>query len=179
MEIYPIPRGFKITSETPCLTLIFSNPNRWSIIRFLLPCLLIIPGIYYNSIGLFYHFNFYNALVLICTIAVIGVLSFSFWNNDLGVTCGTTELRLDDPVLTINRQIFGISKLERIDRMEIVSFYQIRDDGFGKPNWSLKIKTNKGKRIYLVSRQPIEISDWLGRLLADRYQIEFIPTDYR
>jgi hypothetical protein len=178
MELDPIPQAVKIASKTPCLVLKIETNHTWYLVICSILCLLCISLVFKRSIALFARFSIEDGLWLISLICLSAWYLYIFWNVEMGLKCGVTELRLDERTLTIDKKLFGLSKTERIDRLDIQSFYQLKDK-FSKPSWGLKVKTNRGKRIELVSCKPIAVSNWLGSLLAETYRVNFIPSDYQ
>lgn len=174
MELYPIPKEFKVKSDNHHQILTLKNNNLHPFSLFSHISMLALAS--YYLFNFLYHFNLDRWLFLLVYVSSVGVFSFHTW-IDVWAGFGSTELRLNNTVLTIEKRLFKLSKIEQVDRIKMINFYQLKDD-FRTPSWSLKLKTNQGKIICLVIRQPIEVSDWLGRLLADRYQVEFIPTDF-
>ncbi|MBC7819104.1 MAG: hypothetical protein IAG10_19620 [Planctomycetaceae bacterium] len=87
---------------------------------------------------------------------------------------GTTFFGLRPSELTIRKRLFGLSLAKSIDRDKMECFEQIKDGGEGDdsfPSWGLNLLA--GRRFRLLSRQPIEKSDWLGPKLAEFFGIEF------
>ena len=173
MELYPIPPEVKIDSKLSYLVLTIKNNNYW----YLFDGLCLFAVIYSRWILLLDSLNkhderwIYEGLWIISTL----YLFFIFWNNKVGIKYGTTELRMDNDILTINKKFWILSNRVRVSRLEIDNFYQLKDD-FKKHHWGLKLKTIKGKTIELVSYKPIAVSNWLGTLLADTYRVDFIPS---
>ena len=175
MELYPIPPEIKIERKLPYLVLAIENHNFWHLFGYLIFGFSWLVVIYARSIAFLDSFNIHDGLWLILTLCLSGWYLFSFWNDKIGVKCGVTELRLDNDILTIDRKLWKLSKRVRVSKLEIDSFYQLKDD-FRKYHWGLKLKTIKGKRIELFSCKPIAVSNWLGILLADTYGVDFIPS---
>ena len=173
MELYPIPPEVKIDRKPPHLVLTIKNNNYW----YLFDGLCWFAVISSRWVLLLDRLNkhderwLYEGLWLILML----YLFFNFWNDKIGVKYGATELRLDNDILTINKKFWILSKRERINKLEIDNFYQLKDV-FKKHRWGLKLRTNKGKRIELVRCKPIALSNWLGILLADTYRVDFIPS---
>ncbi len=167
MNLYPVPKEVIVISETPRLILLFKNSNFFMWIFFI----VFLLG------QLWFLIYFFHWLIVILTIG-FWVFSIYPW---LWISVATLKLRVDINQLTIEKKLLGLSKIEQIDRSDIKLFAQgenSKTKGYPR-NWQLKLKTNQGKIIYLLAHQPLETSDWLGRVLADIYRVEFNFTQDR
>jgi hypothetical protein len=167
MNLYPIPKEAIVVSETPILILLFKNSNPVMWVFFI----LFLSGLLWFLI---YFFNWIGVIL------AIGLWIFYIYPW-LWVSVANLKLRVDSDRLTIEKKLFGLSRTEQIDRSDLIFFVQMenfKNRGYPR-NWDLKLKTNQGEFIYLLTHQPIETSDWLGRLLADIYGVEFNSTQHQ
>lgn len=87
--------------------------------------------------------------------------------------------------LMVERELFGYRSKVRIPVESFKHLQQTKDGGGGEdgrsdasfPSWELTLVA-KRRRI-LLSRQPIEMSQWLGEKLAAAYGLPFIPSSKR
>jgi len=87
--------------------------------------------------------------------------------------------------LMVERELFGYHSKVRIPVESFKHLQQTKDGGGGEngrgddsfPSWELTL-VGKRRRI-LLSRQPIEMSQWLGEMLAAAYGLPFIPSTKR
>jgi len=87
--------------------------------------------------------------------------------------------------LMVERELFGYRSKVRIPADSFKHLQQTKDGGGGEdgksddsfPSWELTLVA-KRRRI-LLSRQPIEMSQWLGEMLAAAYGLPFIPSSKR
>jgi hypothetical protein len=117
---------------------------------------------------------------------------FALWH-----TFGITYFKISHKSLVVVKQIFGISLKNNIVSIEIKNFKQTTNKDEGQntfPSWGLQVVTNQiadkevqslpswlpkplGRNIYktitLIDGQSIEKSDWLGKLLADFYEVNY------
>lgn len=99
---------------------------------------------------------------------------------------GKTEFRAFPEKLIVSHQLFGISRTHLIPSKSLLYFkqYPLRSDS-GICGWGLKAITNQRRiflfrsKIVLVYEKPIKHSDWLGKVLADFYKVEFLPSPER
>jgi hypothetical protein len=161
MNLYPIPKEAIVVSEAPILILLFKNSNIFTWIFFI----LFLLGLFWLLI---YVLNWIGAII------AIGLLVFYIYPW-LWISMATLKLRVASDYLTIEKKLFGISRIDRIDRSDMKFFIRkINSKKSDNPrNWDLKIKINQGKLIYLLTYQSAETSEWLGRLLTDIYEVEF------
>jgi hypothetical protein len=87
---------------------------------------------------------------------------------------GETRFVITRESLTVTKELFGLKKVRRADRSEMKEFAQIKDGGGEEdsfPSWALVIR---GKRtVNLLSRQRIEKSDWLGKILSEWFELPY------
>ena len=147
------------------------------------------------------HKNWDFCLFLFSFLLLGAITVFALW-----FTFGITEFKASRESLVVSKKLFGMSKKNRIPTINIQYFYQIKDGGEDMdsfPSWGLEVVTNHKihertisfpswiqadentinrliyKTIVLLSKQPIDKSDWLGRVLADFYKVEFRMTEKR
>ena len=93
---------------------------------------------------------------------------------------GTMTILASDHGVVINRSLWGLSRTRYIPRDDVRYLEQIQDGGEGDdtfPSWGLRLVG--WRKCSLLSRQPIDKSDWLGRFLAQQLGVEYRPTDKR
>lgn len=108
-----------------------------------------------------------------------------FWASDLLVLAlllyllfARKSYRLDNDSLTVEVNLLGYRRLRAVPRQNVRRIVQIQDGGKGEdsfPSWGLRAETT-GKPLSLVFRQPYEISHWLGQVLAQWAEVDFIPA---
>lgn len=143
-----------------------------------------------NAIGNYWWFVFCFLLFGVPTF-------FALWH-----TFGITDFQASHESLIIVKQLFGIHLKKNILNTAIRYFNQIKDGGEGMdsfPSWGLEIITNQRiyersisfpswlpqlldrqiyKTVMLLDRQSIDKSDWLGRVLADFYKVDYRSSNY-
>jgi hypothetical protein len=188
-----VPAGFRIISETPDLWIRYRSKGTSCIVAFLVPFALMFIGFLLSGI-----FTLQEALQVgfwqsirtlieggIWNLLRIGWFFFCLWL--LGIPTllmlwfifGITEFRASQDSLVVVHRLLGFSSKEQIPSHTIQSFLQSKDggeNGDSFPSWGLSIANQK---VGLLARQPIEKSDWLGRVLADFYRVQFIPSEKR
>jgi hypothetical protein len=100
---------------------------------------------------------------------------FALW-----LSFGRTEFIVSRANLVIRKNLFALQREWHIPSEDIEYFEQVKDGGEGRdsfPSWGLKVRGRRG--ISLLARQPLEKSDWLGRILSEFYKVEFRPCKKR
>lgn len=178
------PQGFRVSSEgadTP-LTITYKSHGMGCMLAFMLAVPLGIGGSFLivavSSPSQFHEFGSHPLawIPLLCGfIAIVYFLHFSLFN-----LFGSTRFVATERDLTVYRTLWFWTRKSRIDRTRIREFVQVKDGG-GKedsfPSWGLKV--TGARTVNLLSRQPIEKSDWLGALLARHFGVEYLPSDDR
>lgn len=93
---------------------------------------------------------------------------------------GVTTFTLRPDGLAITKRLFGLSWTHHVLQSELQFVEQLKDGGEGEdsfPSWALAIQGHR--RHYLLKRQQIEKSDWLGSEIAKFFQLEFRPCRQR
>jgi len=93
---------------------------------------------------------------------------------------GTTTFSVTDRALLIKRSLFGLSRSRQFRRDEIQCLEQIKDGGGSNdsfPTWGLRVVARR--KHWLLKRQPIDKSDWLGQFLAERLAVDYKPSEKR
>lgn len=108
-----------------------------------------------------------------------------FWASDIFVLgllvyllFARKSYRLDGDSLTVEVNLLGYRRVRAVPRQDLRRLVQIQDGGKGEdsfPSWGLRAETT-GKPLVLVFRQPHEISHWLGQVLAQWAEVDFIPA---
>ncbi|NJN57779.1 MAG: hypothetical protein HC879_09900 [Leptolyngbyaceae cyanobacterium SL_5_9] len=102
---------------------------------------------------------------------ILGI--FTLWT--LWFIFGITEFRASQDSLVVVYRFLGFSSKKQIPGYTIRSFAQSKDGGENMdsfPGWGLLVIANQ--EVELLQRQPLEKSDWLGRVLADFYRVQFV-----
>lgn len=97
---------------------------------------------------------------------------------------GICEFRAFPEKLIVKHQLFGLGRMHSIPRNALLYFkeYQMTADGSPTNSWVLKAITHQTRffffrsEILLLHEKPLKSSDWLGTVLAEFYQIEFVPS---
>jgi hypothetical protein len=87
---------------------------------------------------------------------------------------GTTTFHTSVQGITIRQYLFGFSRTRHLPRDELRYLEQIKDGGEGGdsfPSWGLRLIGRR--KVWLLSRQPIDKSDWLGQFLAQQLDLEY------
>ncbi len=109
----------------------------------------------------------------------------AFWMSDLFVfgllaylLFARKSYRLDNDSLTVAVNLLGFRRIRTVPRQGLRRIVQVQDGGRGEdsfPSWGLRAETSD-KPLVLVFRQPYEISHWLGQVLAQWAEVDFIPA---
>ena len=107
-----------------------------------------------------------------------------FWVLEVVVACVLAYLlfcrksfRLGAHDLTVATNILGLTRTEAMPKESIERLLQVRDGGEGEdsfPSWGLEVEGDR--TITLLRRQPYEASHWLGKVLAEWADAEFIEA---
>lgn len=96
---------------------------------------------------------------------------------------GITEYRAFPDKLIVKYELFKIYRTNLVLRNSLLYFKQHHIESKGSiSGWKLEAITNRRRffffpsRIVIVYKQPYKHSAWLGRVLADFYQVEFLPS---
>ena len=90
---------------------------------------------------------------------------------------GETLISVTAERMAVTRRLVRLSWTKSILQSEVSHLEQIKDGGEGEdsfPSWGLRVMGRR--RCWLISRQPIDKSDWLGKRLADMLRVEFRPS---
>ncbi len=93
---------------------------------------------------------------------------------------GITEIEATQDKVTVRRILWFWTSSKSVEINRAFRFEQLKDGGEGEdsfPSWGLRGVGNK--KLMLLSRQPIEKSDWLGGLLSEHFEVEFVPASVR
>ncbi len=93
---------------------------------------------------------------------------------------GETVISVTSDRVAVSRRLFGLALTRSIPRSDVSHLEQIKDGGEGEdsfPSWGLRLMGRR--KCWLISRQPIEKSDWLGNRLAQMLHVEFRPSAQR
>jgi hypothetical protein len=114
------------------------------------------------------------------------VFVLGFWASEIGVICflgylffAHKSFRLDKDSMVVELRVFRYRRVRSVPRQSFRSFVQIQDGGKGEdsfPSWGLRADTADGP-LTLIFRQPYETSQWLGQVLAQWAETEFIPAE--
>ena len=128
--------------------------------------------------------NWWDLLGCISASLLFGVIAhYLMWKS-----FGVTNFLASRNRLIIDRNLFGMHSTKNIASIHVKYFERVNTGGEGKidmdpgPNWGLRLITNQKSKIFakkVISYElialgaSVESSDWLGRMLADFYQVEF------
>jgi hypothetical protein len=93
---------------------------------------------------------------------------------------GETVFSVTSDRVAVSRRLFGLALTNSISRSDVSHLEQIKDGGDGEdsfPSWGLRLMGRR--KCWLISRQPIEKSDWLGNRLAEMLSVEFRASKQR
>jgi hypothetical protein len=109
----------------------------------------------------------------------IGAILYAIWFV-LFHLFGDTIYHLQPDRLQVSKRLFGMAWRKHIPRSRMSHLEQVKDgggEGDSFPSWALFLQA--GRRHYLLKRQKIEKSDWLGARIGEFYGIEFRPSSDR
>jgi hypothetical protein len=174
-----VPKGFSIQSLNigTSLDLTYKSHGMGCMIAFTMIMPLVLGGAFLGfalaSPTEFQNFVFATWWTPICfccgLFAILYFLYFSVFN-----LFGVTQFVADRHKLTIRKSVWFWSSSRSIDRNASLRFEQLKDGGEGEdsfPSWGLRAVGSK--KLMLLSRQPLEKSDWLGQLLSEHFGSEF------
>jgi hypothetical protein len=120
-----------------------------------------------------------------CGWCVFGFMAFfplAFGAILLWFLFGRTRFRLSKEGLWVQKRLFFWKSVTFVPvetmrwmEQEKDGGREMEDDSFA--TWKLSLKASPGME--LLRKQPIDKSDWLGRVLAEKYGIPFIPSEER
>lgn len=85
-----------------------------------------------------------------------------------------TTFEVEEDCLKVSRRLFRFKKERAFPIAQIEAIQQVKDGGDGEdsfPTWGLVVEGEKD--VAILSRQPIEKSEWLGPILADWIGVEY------
>ena len=115
----------------------------------------------------------------ICSLSGLGASMYFLWSAMFNLV-GLTEIIATDEDLTIRRNLGPWTSSKSMKLNQILRIIQFKDGGGEEdsfPSWGLRVVGHQ--KLILLSRQPIEKSDWLGGLLAQHFNVEFSPASIR
>ena len=179
------PQGFNIRSLDigTSLDLTYKSHGMGCMIAFTLILPLILGGAFLGfaiaSPSEFQNFVFATWWTPICALcgffAILYFLIFSLFN-----LFGVRQFVAERDQLTFRRSLLFWSSSRSIEGNQSLRFEQFKDGGEGEdsfPSWGLRAIGRK--KLVLLSRQPLEKSDWLGELLSEHFNSEFSPAPIR
>jgi hypothetical protein len=189
-----VPAGFRIILETPDLWIRYRSKGSGLIVAFMVPFVLLFIGFLLSGILTLQEalqVGFWQSIRTLIEDGIwnllrIGWFFFCLWCLSIPTLLmlwfifGITEFRASQNSLVVVHRFLGFSSKEQIPSHTIQSFLQIKDGGENMdsfPSWGLFVIANQ--KVGLLARQPIEKSDWLGRVLADFYRVQFVPSEKR
>jgi hypothetical protein len=95
---------------------------------------------------------------------------------------GRTRFRLSHDGLWVQKQLFFWRRVAFVPMETMRCVKQEQDGGRAMDEDSFvtwKLSMQASRDMDLLWKQPIDKSDWLGRVLAERYGIPFIPSEER
>jgi hypothetical protein len=105
-----------------------------------------------------------------------------FWIILLWFLFGRTRFRLSEKGLWVQKRLFFWRRMMFVPvetmhcvRQEKDGGREMEEDSFA--TWKLLMKADQDME--LLWKQPIDKSDWLGEVLAERYKIPFILSEER
>ncbi len=93
---------------------------------------------------------------------------------------GITEIEATRNMLTVRRKLWVWASSKSVEINGEFRLEQFKDGGGEEdsfPSWGLRGVGSK--KVVLLSRQPIEKSDWLGGLLSEHFEVEFVSASIR
>jgi hypothetical protein len=184
-EMTEAPMGFSIRSLNigTSLDLTYKSHGMGCMIAFTFTLSLVLGGTFLgfaiSSPTEFQDFVFATWWTPICGFcgffAILYFLCFSIVN-----LFGVTQFVADRNKLIIRRSVWFWSSSRSIERDASLRFEQSKDGGGEEdsfPSWGLRAVG--AKKLTLLSRQPLEKSDWLGQLLSEHFGSEFSPASIR
>lgn len=178
------PEGISLLSESPNLLIEYRHKG--------MGCFLLMISVVTGGLGLMTAYvgihqpdEFVTGITsswgaIVCSIA--GVVAWCYWLFYLvWFLFGSIRVEANDDLLFITKRLFGLSWTHSISRNELIGFRQIKDGGEGDdtfPSWGLRVDT-RARGVWILRRQSLETSAWLGDRLAAFYNLNFIPSPDR
>jgi hypothetical protein len=169
------PRGFQIsTSETGERSIRYRTSGMWHLMAFfgvflaiwLQGFISIIRHIINNGVD-------YVALAVVpMALAGVGAASYASW-----FFCSVTSFAFGPSTLRVERSLLWYCRRQTFNKNEIEAIKQVKDGGEDEdsfPTWGLEIIANTSAVI--LSRQPIDKSNWLGPFIAQWADVRFEPA---
>ena len=178
------PKGFTVIAESADqLTVTYKSTGIGCLLAFLIVCIVgLIGGLLLVNVTqpgairfLIFAAWWTPFAFAACVCSIVYFSSFIIFH-----VFGATTFTATDQALTISRRVFGLSRTQHISRDGLVCLEQTKDGGEGEdsfPTWGLRLVGRR--KHWLLCRQEIDKSDWLGPLFAERLNIEYRPTDKR
>ena len=180
-EVDEPPRGFQVsTSEAGDLQIRYRTTGMGCVVVFLtvwlsgwtVGCLL------FTCVGIFkLDGNGWLILLFLVPFWMIDVAIFSFvaW-----YVRSITIFQFGPEELVIERSLMWMRRRRNFPRTELKEVKQVKDGGEGEdsfPSWGLALIA--GTEVHVLSRQPIDKSDWLGPIIAKWADLTFEPAKER
>lgn len=127
----------------------------------------------------FLAFAFSTWWAPVCLVAGISAF-FYFLGFSLFHWFGETRIIANREALTVRRGLWCFASTTDIQREALQKFEQVKDGGEGEdtfPTWGLFAVAKK--KVPVLSRQPLEKSDWLGGVLAEHFGVEYVEASKR
>jgi len=180
-----ILNGFNLLSQSDNspFVITYKTTGMGCMVAFLLILSLILGGTFLgfamSDPSVFYDFVFVAWWTPIC--AFCGFLAIViFFLSAIWHLFGMTTFTMTNPELMVSRKLFFLKWGKSLKREQIDGFEQIKDGGEDEdsfPSWGLNVRG--ARRMSLLSRQPIDKSDWLGKLLAEYYNADYLVSTNR
>ena len=186
MQPINYPTGFTLQDRGDRVVIVYRSRGMGFLVAFLLFFmafsiligLLLLPGFLLNPPHLWALVSKKTLQVLFCLppIAVAAwIVYLLLWK-----LFGLTTFEVSQQELVVSKRLLGWQRLQRIPASTISRLEQCKDGGEGRdsfPSWELKLYAQSP--LTLLSREPIDKSDWLGEFLAHYYRVDFQPARKR
>jgi hypothetical protein len=173
------PRGFEMTiTENGERLIRYRTSGVWDMAIFFCVFLAVWwSGIYSLTRHIFFDGGDYLALRVLVpmTLAGLGVAAYVIWFFG-----SVTSFVFGANQLTVEQSLLSYSRRRVFNRREIEAVKQVKDGGEGEDSfatWGLVVITNTSAEV--LSRQPIDKSDWLGPFIAQWADVSFEPAQKR
>jgi len=178
-----IPVGFEMGGDPDKLRISYRSRGTGCMIVFLVVCVSsVTAGLSFFALRDWQQFQAFIFAEWWTPLAFAAGLSaavyFTFFI--LWLLFGSTEFIVSRENLIVRKKLLGFRRELQIPSELIKYFEQVKDGGEGEdtfPSWGLNVCARS--QIPLLARQPIEKSDWLGRILSQFYSVEFRPCEKR
>ncbi|MEX2288696.1 MAG: hypothetical protein WD648_16495 [Planctomycetaceae bacterium] len=179
-----IPAGFSILAESPDeLRIAYRPAGMGCLLWFLVICLAWVgDGMTYSAISDpagFRELMFAHWLSVLAFAGCLSAMVYFTWFVMFHLF-GETVISVTSDQVSVSRRLFGLGRTKSIPRSDVSHVEQIKDGGEGEdsfPSWGLRLVGRR--KCWLISRQSIEKSDWLGGRLAAILRVEFRPSEKR